>query len=246
MIPLFVGLGVLVLAAALAFSWSRTGFAALAFLLALLFHLAATRELLASPFQTAMLFASGLVGLGRTYAWRPRLMPLVRALYAAAAFVALLGLHYLGRVAEGLPVGILVIHVGSFLVAYSALTLAFLSALLGYRQHTALKKAPWTATQRPPLLVLVGLEEPYLRAGYLAYTLGLFTGMAWAFRLWGAPLSWDPKEVATLVAWGLYTLRLWLPPGARPGLRLLVFALAFFAMAVAFFAAPLFGGRHPV
>ncbi len=246
MIPFLVGLGVLILAASLAFAWPRTGFAALAFLLALLWHLAVTREFLASPFQTAMLFASGLVGLGRTYAWRPRLSPLVRSLYAAALLVALVGLHYLGRVAEGLPLWILAIHVGSFLVAYSALTLAFLSALFGYRQHVVLKKAPWAANRRPPLVVLMGLEEPYLRAGYLAYTLGLFTGMAWAFRVWGAALSWDPKEVATLVAWGFFTVRLLLPSSVSPGLRLFVFALAFLAMAMAFFAAPLFGGRHPV
>jgi len=246
MIPFLVGFGVLVIAGALAFGFAAVGLASLAFFLAFLLSALETRSLLGSPFQIGMLLAAGLVGFGRLYAWRPRMAALVRTLYAAAAFVALVSLHYLGRVAEGLPAWLLVLHGGSFLVAYALLTVAYVAAVLGYLQHLALKRKPWQALKRPPLLVLAGLELPYFRFGYLAYTIGLFTGMAWAFRVWGSPISWDPKEVLTLLAWSLFTVRLLLPPAASPGLRLLVWTLAFLAMAAAFFAAPLFGGRHPV
>ena len=245
MIALFVGLGVLILAGALAFGFGATGFASLAFFLAFLLEGWRSGAWLAGPFQTGMLLAAGLVGFGRLYAWRPRMAALVRALYAVAALVALVSLHYLGRVAEGLSAWALLIHGGSFLVAYALLTVAYLAALLGYAQHRALKTRPWQALGRPPLLVLAGLELPYLRLGYLAYTLGLFTGMAWAFRVWGSPISWDPKEALTLLAWSLLTLRLLLAQ-AGPGLRVLLWTLAFWAMAAAFFAAPLLGGRHPV
>jgi len=246
MIPFLVGLGVLILAAALAFGFRWTGTACLAFFAAFLVAAAQSQTLLGSPFQIGMLLAAGLVGFGRLYAWRPRMAALVRTLYAVAAFVALVSLHYLGRVAEGLPAWLLVIHGGSFLVAYALLTVAYVAAVLGYLQHRALKQRPWQALKRPPLLVLAGLELPYLRVGYLAYTIGLFTGMAWAFRVWGSPISWDPKEVLTLLAWVLFTARLLLPTTARPGLRLLIWTAAFVAMAAAFFAAPLLGGRHPV
>jgi len=246
MIPLFVGFGVLVLAAALAFDFGATGLAALAFLAAFFLEVAESGALLASPFHIGMLLAAGLVGFGRLYAARPRMRALVRLLYAAAALVALVSLHYLGRVAEGLPTWALALHGGSFVVAYAALTVAYLAALLGYLQHRALKHRPWQALSRPPLLVLARLELPYFRVGYLAYTLGLFVGMAWAFRVWGSPISWDPKEVLTLVAWSLFTLRLLLPRTVAPEVRLLVWTLAFLAMVAAFFAAPLFGGRHPV
>ena len=246
MIPLLVGLGVFVLVGALAFGFSAAGLASVFFFLAFALEARETGALLASPFQIGMLLSAGLVGFGRLYAWRPRMGELVRALYAAAAFVALVSLHYLGRVAEGLPAWALAVHGGSFLVAYALLTVAYLAAVLGYLQHLALKQRPWQALKRPPLLVLAGLELPYLRLGYLAYTAGLFTGMAWAFKVWGSPISWDPKEVLTLAAWSLFTARLLLPQGVGPGARVLLWTAAFFAMAAAFFAAPLIGGRHPV
>ena len=245
MIALFVGLGVLILAGGLAFGLGATGFAALSFFLAFLLATWKSGTPFASPFHIGVLLAAGLVGFGRLYAYRPRMAALVRALYAVAALVALVSLHYLGRVAEGLPAWALFLHGGSFLVAYALLTVAYLAAVLGYLQHRALKERPWQALERPPLWVLAKLELPYLRLGYLAYTLGLFTGMAWAFRVWGSPISWDPKEFLTLLAWSLFTLRVLLS-SATPGLRLWVWTLAFLAMAAAFFAAPLFGGRHPV
>jgi len=245
MTPVLVGLGVLTLAAALAFEFRAAGLAALFFFAAFLLEAKST-GVLASPFQVGMLFATALVGFGRVYAKRPRLKALVRLLYAAALFVALVSFHYRGRVAEGLSAWATLIHSGSFAVAYALLTVAYLAVVLEFLQHRALKKRPWLALRRPPLLVLLGLELPYLRYGYLAYTLGLFTGMAWAFRVFGSPISWDPKEVLTLVAWSLFTLRLLLPRGVDPGVKLLIWTLAYLAMAAAFFAAPLLGGRHPV
>ncbi len=246
MIVFFVGLGVFVLVLGLVFGRYWPLPAAGAFVLALILHILRSGEPLASPFQTGMLISLGLLGVGHRYAWRPRLVPLVRAAQAAAAFTALFSLHYLNRFAEGLSPGLLAVHAGSFLLAYVALTIAYIAALLGYVQHLALKRRPWRALSWPPLLVLMGLEGPYLRFGYLAYTFGLFTGMAWAFRLWGQPLSWDPKEVTTLFAWSLLTLRVLLPAKTLPGIKIAVWTLAFVVIVLVFLVVPLFGGRHPV
>ena len=50
------------------------------------------------------------------------------------------------------------------------------------------------------------LERGYLRVGYVAATLGLASGMAWAFGYFGSPLSPDPKEVSVVLGWLLLTL----------------------------------------
>ncbi len=239
----FAFLGVLTLALALSGLVWRSGVASLFFLLAFLAHVYERGALLASPYQVAMLAAAFLAGFGRYYGRRPRLGAWVRALDAAALLVALLSLHYYDRVSVEALGPVVWFHAAVFLAAYVLLTLAFLAAWLGFLQHRRLKTVPWKALEAPPLLTLARLEEPYLRAGYVFYTLGLFSGMAWAFRVWGEPLSWDAKEVLTLLAWVFFTLLFFV---REPGLRRWVWTAGYLTALAAFLLAPLFGTRHPV
>ncbi|GAB1858842.1 hypothetical protein MHTCC0001_36860 [Flavobacteriaceae bacterium MHTCC 0001] len=66
------------------------------------------------------------------------------------------------------------------------------------------------ASERPvtaaPLWSLRRLERGYLRVGYVAATLGLASGMAWAFGYFGSPLGPDPKEGSVVLGWLLLTL----------------------------------------
>ncbi|MGB9722768.1 MAG: cytochrome c biogenesis protein CcsA [Chloroflexia bacterium] len=42
--------------------------------------------------------------------------------------------------------------------------------------------------------------------GYPWLSLGMVLGMVWGWWAWGRPWSWSPKEVLTLLTWGLFTL----------------------------------------
>jgi len=245
MVTILVALGALVLLAALVWDEKQAGWSLAAFFAAAIWHGYSSGQILGSSFEAAMLFVIGLVGVARGYASRPRWRNWVRYAYATALFISLLSLRFVGASSGPLPWTLIVFHAGILVLAYISLTVAFLAFESAHAQHRRLKKAPWKATNSAPLMGLARLEEPYLRAGYALYTLGLLTGMAWAWRLWGRPLAWDMKEVATLATWVLLTLVL-LERHASPRLRAGLWRAAYLALVFAFFIAPLWGGRHPV
>jgi len=242
-----VSLGALVLLAALVWEERRAGWSLGFFFAAALLHAFETGQVLGSPFEAAMLLVIGLVGVARGYANRPRWRSWVRYAYATALFFALLSLRFVGTTSGPLPWSLVVFHAGVLTLAYISLTVAFLAAVAGWAQHRRLKSAPWRSLTAPPLVGLARLEGPYLRAGYALYTVGVLTGMAWAWRLWGAPLSADVKEMATLLAWALFTLLLLEHrPGRSSGGRVLLWWAAYAVLVFVFFVAPYWGGRHPV
>ncbi|WP_457631980.1 cytochrome c biogenesis protein CcsA [Oceanithermus desulfurans] len=241
------GLGALVLLASLVWDERRSGWSLGFFFAAAVWHAITTGQVLGSSFEAAMLLVIGLVGVARGYANRPRWRTWVRYAYATALFFALLSLRFVGTTSGPLPWSLVVFHAGVLTLAYVSLTVAFLAAVAGWAQHRRLKSAPWRSLSAPPLLGLARLEGPYLRAGYVLYTVGVLTGMAWAWRLWGSPVAPDVKELATLVTWALFTLLLLEHrPGRVSGGRVLLWWAAYAALVFVFFVAPYWGGRHPV
>jgi len=242
-----VSLGALVLLAALVWDERRAGWSLWFFFAAAAGHVLATGQLLGSPFEAAMLLVIGLVGIARGYAGRPRWRSWVRYAYATALFFALLSLRFAGTSSGPLPWSLVVFHAGVLTLAYVSLSVAFLAAVAGWAQHRRLKAAPWRSFSAPPLLGLARLEGPYLRAGYALYTVGVLTGMAWAWRLWGKPLAADVKELATLLTWALFTLLLLEYRPGRPAVaRIVLWWAAYVLLVFVFFVAPYWGGRHPV
>ncbi len=244
---LWAVLGAIVLLLALVWDERRAGWSLPFFLLAAVWQALSGGQFLGSPFEVAMLLAIGLVGIARGYAARPRWRNWVRYVYATALFMALLSLRYHGASSGSLPWSLVVFHAGVLLLSYLSLTVAFLAAESKWAQDRRLKKAPWKALDSVPLVTLSRLEDPYLRVGYALYTLGLLSGLAWAWRLWGSPLSWDVKEVAALLSWLLFTLVLLdRGRGGSSGARIALWRAAYLTMVFAFFIAPFWGGRHPV
>jgi len=246
LVTALVVLGALVLLASLVWDERRAGWSLAPFFLAALLHAYSTGQLLGSPFEAAMLLVIGLVGIARGYAARPRWRNWVRYAYATALFISLLSLGFVGSSSGPLPWSLVVFHAGVLILAYISLTVAFLASESERAQDRRLKRAPWKALSSAPLVGLARLEGPYLRAGYALYTIGVLTGMAWAWRLWGKPLAWDVKEIATLVTWVLLTLVLLDHGSGRPArLRGWLWRAAYLALVFGFFIAPLWGGRHP-
>jgi ABC-type uncharacterized transport system permease subunit len=242
-----VALGALILLASLVWDERRAGWSLAPFFAAAAWHAYATGQALGSPFEAAMLLVIGLVGIARGYASRPRWRNWVRYAYATALFISILSLTFAGASSGPLPWSLVVFHAGVLILAYISLTVAFLASESERAQDRRLKRAPWQALSAAPLVGLARLEGPVLRAGYALNTRGVLTGMAWAWRLWGQPLAWDVKEIATLFTWVLWTLVLLEHRSGRPPRsRAFLWRAAYLALVFGFFIAPLWGGRHPV
>lgn len=130
-------------------------------------------------------------------------------------------------------------------MAYLALSVGVGAGAMCALQDLRLRLAPERAVAAAPLWSLRRLERGYLRVGYVAATLGLASGMAWAFGYFGSPLSPDPKEVSVVLGWLLLTLYFLLDERLRGLLRagLLLGAYALFLFAL--LGAPFLGSRHP-
>lgn len=198
-----------------------------------------------TPAQPA-LFLSGLLALrSGTLLLRPKLAPLRTYLLLLALLLALFALRTLPHPGAVLPWGLTLLHGGSFLVAYLALAVGTGAGVLCVLQDLRLRLVPWKALRAPPFWSLRRLERGYLRVGYLATTLGLASGIAWAWRYFGSPLALDPKEVSVLLGWLLLTLYFLLEERLQGWTRALVLLLAYGLLLFAFMGAPFLGSRHP-
>jgi len=60
----------------------------------------------------------------------------------------------------------------------------------------------------PSLRDLDRINNICLSWGFTLLTFGILAGSGWARIVWGSHWQWDPKQVWTLLAWGLYALLL--------------------------------------
>ena len=99
----------------------------------------------------------------------------------------------------------LMAHVSVFFAAYAAFTLAFAAALAYLLQERALrhKRVSW---RLPPLAVMDDLSRWSATVGLLLMVAAIFTGSAWAERVWGTPWVWEPKQILSLLTVGVYAL----------------------------------------
>ncbi len=124
----------------------------------------------------------------------------------------------------------LVIHVGVAIAATGIFTVAFATSLLqvlqdarqsgrshlatSWRAADGLRRAlsrwritgpawSWLGTV-PPARQLEALSFRLNAVGFVLWTLTLIGGAIWAEQAWGRYWGWDPKEVATFVAWVVY------------------------------------------
>ena len=99
----------------------------------------------------------------------------------------------------------LMTHVGIFFSAYAAFSLAFATALAYLWQERALRHKR-LALRLPSLGVMDNLTRWLITVGLLLMVGAIFTGSAWAERVWGTPWVWEPKQVMSLVTLGVYAL----------------------------------------
>ncbi|UCF78289.1 MAG: c-type cytochrome biogenesis protein CcsB [Candidatus Eiseniibacteriota bacterium] len=132
------------------------------------------------------------------------------------------------------------IHVTLAVIGEGAFAVAFASSVMYLFK---MRGAKWL----PSLESLDDLTYRAIVIGYPLFTLGaLFAGAIWAWKAWGAPWGWDPKEVGSLVIWLIYSayLHARITAGWR-GKRAAILSILGFSAAILSFLGNLFlGGLH--
>ena len=94
---------------------------------------------------------------------------------------------------------ILGIHVGTMIMAYSALSVSFGAAVLYLVQDGKRRFARLPSGAR-----LEEIAHTSVLVGFPMLALGIALGAWWANSAWGRYWAWDPKETSALVTWLIY------------------------------------------
>jgi len=137
---------------------------------------------------------------------------------------------------------LLTAHVAMMVLAYSALSVSFGTAVMYLIQGEGDRFA-----RLPRAAVLDEIGYRSVMVGFPLLALGIALGAYWANSAWGRYWGWDPKETSALVTWLIYAgylhmrgLRRW--QGTRAAVLLVV---GFVAVLFTFFAVNLWvGGLH--
>ncbi len=99
-------------------------------------------------------------------------------------------------------------HTSVAFLAYAAFFLTFVSGIFYLIQERELKSKQFRFFyfRLPSLQVCDELLRRSLVVGFVAMSITIVTGAFWAQQAWGRFWSWDPKETATLITWGIYLL----------------------------------------
>jgi cytochrome c-type biogenesis protein CcsB len=97
-------------------------------------------------------------------------------------------------------------HSSVAFLAYAAFFLTFISGILYLVQEKELKgkKFRFLYFRLPSLQVCDELLRRSLYVGFVSMSLTIVSGAFWAQQAWGRFWSWDPKETASLITWGIY------------------------------------------
>jgi len=90
--------------------------------------------------------------------------------------------------------------------AYAGFFLTFVAGILYLIQQKELKgkKFHFLYFRLPSLQVCDELMRRSLFVGFVSMSLTIVSGAFWAQQAWGRFWSWDPKETASLITWGIY------------------------------------------
>ena len=106
----------------------------------------------------------------------------------------------------GLRGSLVTFHVLLSVTGEALFALASCAGLMYLIQDSLLKKKRAGQLSRllPSLRDLDRINHLCLSVGFPLLTLGVLAGSFWARIVWGSHWQWDPKQVWTLLAWGLY------------------------------------------
>ncbi len=138
------------------------------------------------------------------------------------------------------------VHLSAITLSYAAMTFAALTALMYMHEEQSLRWKIFGAFYRrfPPLATLDVWTRRALLFGWITLTAGMVAGSLWAKIVWGSFWNWNPKEVWTLLDWGLFSMALggW---GYLTGRKKVFLVLVAYAVALLnVFGVDLLSGPH--
>ncbi len=101
------------------------------------------------------------------------------------------------------------LHVGTIFVSLALIVMAFgagLAYLYLERKIKTKAKLPGFSKDLPSLETFDRANDWAVRIGFPLYTLSVLSGFLWASFTWKRVISWDPKELITIVIWGIFAL----------------------------------------
>lgn len=131
------------------------------------------------------------------------------------------------------------LHIGSLFLSLGLLALAFMAGIIFLFLEWRIKtkknmKGIWE--DMPALSMLDKLNAFCCAAAFPLYTIGLIAGLVWSRPVFGSAFSGDPKEVVSILVWGLLGLLFhnriiggW--RGRKPAmLAMIIFVLSLFSI----------------
>lgn len=101
------------------------------------------------------------------------------------------------------------LHITSIFVSQGLMAMAFGAGVIFLHLQNKIKtKERLTGFRKdlPALAVFDKVNHWAVIVGFPLFTLGIVSGFVWARFTWGKVISWDPKEVISVILWLLYAL----------------------------------------
>lgn len=175
------------------------------------------------------------------------------AIIAPLALIMTLAAFAFGTGREQLPPALqtywLPVHVILAFLGNAAFAVAFAVSLIYVLLENKLKQKKFTAFMKrvPALETLDRLNYVLLVWGFPLMTLGIITGSLWAGVQWGEYWSWEPRQIASGLAWLFYAALLHgrITAGLR-GKKAALLTMIGFCVVLGYFLLgdTLFPGRH--
>lgn len=113
-------------------------------------------------------------------------------------------------------------HVLAYMISYALCAVAFIMLI-----RVCVRKTDGGEFRRAVYQIL--------RTAFPFMTFGMLSGALWAEEVWGQYWSWDPKEVWSLITWGLYLIYFHCRKSSWSQKADIAHALAFLALLTTFF-----------
>jgi len=133
-----------------------------------------------------------------------------------------------------------ILHLVLMVAAFVVFSLSFIVSGLFLIQERQLKfhrAGPGWMGRLPALESMDRLHYRVLGTGFALLTLGILSGMILSKNLFGSYLTADPRQIASIVTWGIYILFLnvRIRPGWRGRRAMMLSVLGFLTVVLTFF-----------
>lgn len=101
------------------------------------------------------------------------------------------------------------LHVGTIFVSLALIAMAFGAGLAYLHLERLIKtkaKLPGFSKELPSLETFDKANHWAVSIGFPLYSISVLAGFLWASFTWKKVISWDPKELITIVIWALFAL----------------------------------------